>query len=214
MFVQLNSLWNSLWNSVSQWQTAIKFGYGNLLEGDPIYGKELELLFFFLFSKIVLILELVKNFSYRSKMFTWWFYRPPIFSDTGVGSSPDIWNQGNPVSTVAHPQIRFQIWIRKVPNSCAWEQVWLPGGADPRAQGRLLRMAGSAGRLAAAHPGQPPGMPLAQGPAPAAAPLCPQRPGRAHCSLRCRAAACSWALLWNTPAPEADREFSPPWLHN
>lgn len=55
--------------------------------------------------------------------------------------------------------------------------------------------------LAAAHPGQPPGMPLAQGLAPAAAPLCPQRPGRAHCSLRCRAAACSWALPWNTPAP-------------
>lgn len=36
---------------------------------------------FFFFSKIVRVWELVKNFSYRFKTFTWWLHRPPMFSE-------------------------------------------------------------------------------------------------------------------------------------
>lgn len=164
--VQLNSLWNSLWNSVSHWETAIKFGCfranydekpGKLFH---IYGMGLEVCFLssscsHCFSS-VFAFSLLKHCFPRLAGLEY----SPIVKDVHmviyasssvlwvarVGSTPDTWNHGNLASTVARPQIKFQVWVWKAqtlglrskhPGGWHWPNDTRPAAAAGRKHGPL-----------------------------------------------------------------------------
>lgn len=118
-------------------------------------------------------------------MFTWWSFRPLRYR---VGSSPGLWNLENRASAVTRPQIVLGLdW--KGTNSRAWEQVWQPGGAEPKAKAGWRRRGGK--RRPSLPPSQgrasTPGRSLVAagaGRLQAAALLSPAAAGRAHCSRR------------------------------
>lgn len=166
-----------------------------------------------------------------------------VLWDTRVGTCPDIWNQENPASTVASPQLKFRVWIWKALILGLRSRSDSLGGADPRAQGRLPRLAGSTGLLGcgpfatATTTGHCRGAGMVgEGSSRQPNHFAPRLPGRAHCSPRrqrwpagrsnpgtpTRGCTRRPAAGLHSPAPRrdappapgADSEFSPPWLHN
>lgn len=160
--------------------------------------------------------------------------------DTWVGSSPNTWNQGNPATTVSRPQTKFQVWIWKA-LTLELRSRTKSRAADLRAQGRLraaweedlasLAAARPGGHLGGAQPGPPwagaaPGgraaLPRGSrdapivlrtpsgGPPAGAIPASPT--AAAPEGPAARPSPCS--PQGRAPAPPADSEFSPPWLHN
>lgn len=238
MFGHLNSLWNSLWNSVSHWKTQSL----SQNTSEPITVGKPPRRYFILMVKGFFFSLNHHCFGAAWEFFPicWKCSHGDyavVLWETEVGSSPDVWNQENASSTVARPQIKFLVWTGKaltldhrdvLTRSGCWPQGTRPaasplGSATTAGRSRGRRRGGPLGALCTA----------AFGARRAAQPRAGF--GRAHCSRgaepRSRGAAGGdpapppafapggpaarpRSPPRRAPAPLADSEFSPPWLHN
>lgn len=224
-----------------QWETSQKMFR---ISGE---GLESYLFIFFLttvFTGYPCLVAGLEFFPICQRCSYWWLCLPLLSSEILESAAAQIFGIRK-IQTLRSPSLK-KIKDLKGSNSQAWEEVWLPGGADLWAKGQLPRLGRKrwppllprltrAGHNRGAHPGTP----LAKGWWGKAA------PGH-HTTLPRLPIVFRGAEQWSTdrsdprspthgytrrpeagfhspaprrvssltPAPPANSEISPPWLHN